>query len=80
MPWTCYSYPPGAGNGSAAQRALPGVRRMPLTCFSYSDDLPVSASAATGSPVVGWCFSYPSAVPPAPPALRRMPGGSCFRY
>jgi hypothetical protein len=45
MPYSCYSYPlscysypddtPRGGNSGAAQPPLPGLRRMPLTCFRY---------------------------------------------
>ena len=43
--WACFSYPadvpPGTRNRGAAQRAVPGLRRMPSTCFSYSVSAPV---------------------------------------
>ncbi len=92
---SCFScpgnVPPGAGTRDAAQRALPGVRRMPLTCcFSYSPDVPAGVSGAAGRMAVTWCFSYLPAVPSGPadrgdvppglPGLRQMPFGSCFRY
>ncbi len=38
MPWTCFSYSGDlpTGHRSAAQPALPGLRRMPFgSCFSY---------------------------------------------
>jgi hypothetical protein len=80
MPTTtsCFRYeadvPLGAGNRGAAPSAPPGPLLMPLPCFSY--------------PYI--CFSYPSDVPPGTRnrnaaqqdrlGLRRMPGGTCFRY
>jgi hypothetical protein len=79
MPGTaCFSYPadvpPGAGIGGVSRRPRPGVRRMPLTCYSY----PLS------------CFAYPDDMPsatghgdasqPPPPGMRRMPSSTCFRY
>jgi hypothetical protein len=88
VPWTCYSYPPSAGNRSAAQRALPGVRRMPLTCFTYSEAVqpePGNSPNAQGGGLsfpATWCFSYPGDLPrggnsdaaqPHPPRLRQMP-------
>jgi hypothetical protein len=40
MPYMCFSYsadlPLSIGNRDATQRAMPGLRRMPHTCFSYS--------------------------------------------
>lgn len=79
MPVTthCFSYPAdapldAAGRGGA-RAPVPGLRAMPMTCYSY--------------PLI--CFSYPDAAPRGggspvadrpPPGLRRMPFGSCFRY
>jgi hypothetical protein len=39
---------------------------MPNTCFSYPPDLPDSQNLSAAQPPV--------------PGLRRMPGGTCFRY
>lgn len=75
MPNMCFSYPPGlpdSQNLSGARPALAGLRRMPLPCFSYP----------------AMCFGYPADVPlgnhdaaqPPAPGLRRMTGGTCFRY
>lgn len=73
----CFSYPsdvsPGAGSSGAPLPDLPGLRRTPYTaCFTY----PATA-----------CFTYPPDVLPdagkrdeAPPAPRRMPAATCFRY
>jgi hypothetical protein len=77
---TCFSYQAGGRSLGAAQPVPPGVRRMPLTCFTYSADRPVRVWGVTGCPVAGWCFSYPTDVPPAPSGLRRMPVSPCFRY
>lgn len=77
MPNMCFSYPPDlpdSQNPSAVRSAPAGLRRMPLPCFSY--------------PAI--CFSYPPDAllgvrnpdvpqPPAP-GLRRVTGGTCFRY
>jgi len=51
-------------------------------CFTYTAEAPRSTPFA--------CFSYSAEVPlvtgnrgaaqQAPPGLRRMPGGTCFRY
>jgi len=74
----CFSYPsdvpPGAGSPGSTQPPLPGVRRMPLICYSYPS----------------MCFSYPDDVPLGGgnrdgaqlslSEVRRMPAGSCFRY
>jgi hypothetical protein len=69
MPHACFSYP-----ADATQPTPPGLRRMPLICFSY--------------PIM--CFSYPGDLPPrtgnrdvaepGPNDLRRMPNTLCFRY
>lgn len=84
--FACFSYSADLAlsvtNRNAAQRALSGPRRMPVTCFSYSPDAPLGirnrdpAQPGTGdleSPPAGQpdfvetaCFSYP-VVP-------------CFRY
>lgn len=79
MPAThCFSYPADAPLDTAgradARGPLPGLRAMPMTCYSY--------------PMM--CFSYPDDMPPGggnpavddppPPGLRRVPFGSCFRY
>lgn len=82
----CFSFPadaaPAAGIRGATQSgayAFSGDQAgvplsMPLICFSYP----------------AMCFSYPAgaprgagnreAGPPAPPGLRQMPFGNCFRY
>ena len=79
MPKMCFSYqpdlPPEIGTHAAAP---PAPRRMPEAgpCFSYSVDAPQPAQR-------GWlgCFSYSVDAPQsAPPGLRRMPYGTCFRY
>jgi hypothetical protein len=80
MPTTiCFSYPPsalpGPGNSRSAQPPLPGMRRVPLTCYSYphtcfdypGDDLPPGAANR-------------GAVRRTPSALYRMPYGTCYRY
>jgi hypothetical protein len=75
---TCFSYqgdiPSGGSNRGAGHAVRRDLRRMPLSCYSYSK----------------LCFSYPEHTPrddgnpaaaqPPPPGLRRMPFGSCFRY
>jgi hypothetical protein len=73
---TCFSDP--------AAVPAPSVPRCMVNtaCFSYAADL--RRMPATH------CFSFPAAVPlgagkhdvaePLPPGLRRMPGGTCFRY
>jgi hypothetical protein len=66
----CFSYPPGlpdSQNLSAARPALAGLRRMPLPCFSYPPD------ALLG-------VRNPDVPQPPVPGLRRMTGGTCFRY
>jgi hypothetical protein len=78
MPGTtsCYSYPsdmpPGAAMRVNAQAALRGLRRMPLTCFSYPavvqpgpDDPPSVPGGGLSFPATE-CFSYPAT--------------HCFRY
>ena len=78
---SCFSYPadvpPGTGTRDAAQSAQSGW----LHCFSYPADVPPGTGTrnAAQSAQSGWlhCFSYPAEVPPG---LRRMPGGTCFRY
>jgi hypothetical protein len=76
MPMTCYSYtddmPPGAAMRVNAQAALHGLRRMPLTCFTYSavvqpepDNFPNTQGGGLSFPAT-WCFSYPAT--------------HCFRY
>lgn len=66
---TCFSdpagLPPRARNRGAAP-VLPGLRRMPLICFSYPDDM-----SRTGNPDASRSY---------PPGLRRMPNTTCFRY
>ena len=74
MPSMCFSYP--AGINSREPRRMPAMcftytaeapRSMPFSCFSYSADVPL----VTGNR---------GAAQQAPPGLRRMPGGTCFRY
>jgi hypothetical protein len=74
MPNMCFSYP--AGINSREPRRMPAIcftyiaeapRSMPFACFSYSADVPL-ATGNRGEPQQ------------APPGLRRMPGGTCFRY
>jgi hypothetical protein len=74
MPNMCFSYPAGI-NGREP-------RRMPAICFTYTAEAPRSMPFS--------CFSYSADVPlgignrgaaqQAPPGLRRMPAGACFRY
>ncbi len=75
MPFTCYSYPgdatPDGTSRDAPQAARRDPRELPYSCYGYP---------AT-------CLSYPGDAPwgtpsreAAPPALRRMPFGTCFRY
>ena len=72
MPYMCFSYPdsPSAGTTGGAP-AQPDLRMMPAICFSYTADVPRSMPQS--------CFSY-SVERRAIPDLRRMPGGTCFRY
>jgi hypothetical protein len=73
---TCFSYPTGVPASSGPRRMVNSA------CFSYAADL--RRMPAT------YCFSFPAAAPlgagkhdvaePIPPGLRRMPGGTCFRY
>ena len=73
MPSMCFSYP--AGINSHEPRRMPAIcftyteapRSMPFSCFSYSADMPL-------------VIRNPGAAQQAPPGLRRMPGGTCFRY
>ena len=70
MPWTCFGY-----GADVPEPSVP--RRMPAgSCFSNMVDAPQPVSA-------GWlaCFSYTADAPqPAPPGLRTMVFGTCFRY
>lgn len=75
----CFSFPadaaPAAEIRGAAQSgayACPGDQAgvplsMPFMCFSY----PAGAPRGAGNREAG---------PPAPPGLRQMPFGNCFRY
>ena len=69
--------PPGTGTRDAAQPAQCGY----LDCFSYPADVPPGTGTRNAAQPAqsGYlnCFSYPAEVPPG---LRRMPGGTCFRY
>jgi hypothetical protein len=92
MPFSCFSYPPPAGQRDAAP---PGLRQLPVTssCFRYLPDVPPGARQMPGTHCFSypatWCFRYPSdvagtpdrdAAPPASSGPRQMPFGTCFRY
>ena len=77
---SCFSYPadvpPGTGTRDAAQSAQCGY----LNCFSYPADVPPGTGtrdAARPSPA---CSTASAIQADVPPGLRRMPGGTCFRY
>ena len=87
MPKMCFSYPSAIGDSGA----LPPVRGSRV-CFSYSDDVPQDiGNRGVVRPVHDskLCFSYQADIPlgignrdaaPPAPSVRRMAGGSCFRY
>jgi hypothetical protein len=77
MPNICFSYltdvPPDSQNLSAMRSAPAGLRRMPLPCFSYP-------AMCFGYPPDALGVRNPDAAQPPVPGLRRMTGGTCFRY
>ena len=78
MPFMCFIYQPDLPQGIGTRAAAPPApRRMPAgSCFSNMVDAPQPVSA-------GWLasFSYTADAPqPAPPGLRSMVFGTCFRY
>ena len=86
MPKMCFSYPSAIGDSGA----LPPLRGSRV--FSYPDDaLPGIGNRSVVQPVRDskLCFSYQADIPlgignrdaaPPAPSVRRMAGGSCFRY
>ena len=66
MPMMCFSYQPDPPQGIAPP-SLRDPRLMPSACFSYTADVPQRPARH-------------DAPQPAPPGLRSMVFGTCFRY
>jgi hypothetical protein len=82
MPYMCFSYPADVPQDIGNRSVARPVRDSKL-CFSYQ------ANAVQSPPDSKLCFSYQADIPlgignrdagqPAP-SVRRMAGGTCFRY
>ena len=63
MPWSCFSYPASTGPRRPTTShyfSYPAEvpRRMPLPCFSYQNDAPLSALPRLRTMTNSACFRY----------------------